>query len=294
MKPLRRLMAALLPLTLLAVFLGSPVTAVAVDYPCAPGYVQIEDQAWWQDATGEAWPGRHVHQQLCWPTGVVDGPQSFSVRVLLRAQPAGAKLTRIRITDGSGATLWSQTTGLGTPDANGDQTLFVTVSFDASKLSTGIHEMRLASIVDQPGAAEQFVSSGHPLYVRSMTGGATTRNYHEARGWYTGFDYENARTRTPLANFRVLTSPFSFNTECAAPSGAPVTGCSVLLDPNAHAGSLGTAILPFVAGPSKRTATLAGLAAGLHKIAIKTDSTGNRSGQNGTDSGLFVVTSLVP
>ena len=286
-----RVFGALLAVALLAY---APPQAAAVEYPCATGYVQIEDQAWWQDATGEAWPGRHVHQQMCWPTGVVDGPISIPVRVLLHAQPVGAKLTRIRIQDGSNGTLWSQTTGLGLPDANGDQILFVTVSFDASKLSTGIHEMRLASVVDQPGTAEQFVSSGHPLYVRSMTGGATTRNYHEARGWYTGFNYENARTRTPLASFRTVSPGFTFNTECAAPSGAPVTGCSVWLDPDAHNGSLGTAILPFVAGASKRTATFPDADPGLHKIAIKTDSTGDRSGQNGTDSGLFVITVLVP
>jgi hypothetical protein len=278
-------------LLVLALAVSQPTRGATAEYPCATGYVQVEDQAWWQNRTGEAWPGRHVHQQMCWPTGVVSGTVSMPVRVLLHAQPSGARLTRVRITDGGGATMWSQTSNLGTPDANGNQTLTVNVTFSTSGMSTGAHEMRLASIVSQPSGAEQFVSSAHPLYVRSMTGG-TDRDWHEARGWYTGFEYDNARTRTPLTT-GLVSLPFSYDTQCAAPSGAPVTGCSVWLDPDAHNGSMGTNILPLVNGPSRRTAIIDGLAPGLHKIAIKTDASGNFSGQDGTNSGLFVLTILV-
>jgi hypothetical protein len=270
-------------------------SATAAAYPCETGYVQLEDQAWWLDATGEAWPGRHVHQQMCWPTGVVTGTLDIPVRVLLHAQPSGAKLTRLRATDGSGATLWSQTTNLGLPDANGDQTLDVTMRLATAGLSTGIHEIRVASITSQPNGNQQFVSSGHPLYVRSMSGGATSRNYHEARGWYTLFDYDNARTKTPLADFREMTAGETFQTQCASPSGQNGTGCGVFLDPNAHAGFEGAPILPWVSGEVARTATFPSVAPGLHKIAIRIDAKANLgSKSNGTNSGLLVITVEVP
>lgn len=264
----------------------------AADYPCAPDALQIEDQAWWQNRVGESFPGRHIHQQFCWPTGVVSGTLIIPSRILLHAQPAGAHLVRLRAKDAGRGDVWVQTANLGAPDANGDQTLNVTMRIDTDALSAGAHEIQVAAVVDQPTGAQQFVSSAHVLYVRTMSGG-TTRRYSEARGWYTGFEYENGRTSTPLDAWRNARFPFSFNAQCAAPSGVPVTGCSVWMDMDAHHGSLGTNVLPLVAGASNRTATI-NPAPGLHKIAIKTDATGVHDGQDGTDSGLEVITILVP
>jgi hypothetical protein len=284
----------------------APASIAAVDYPCDPGFVQIEDQAWWLDDTGEAWPGRHIHQQLCWPTGVVSGTFSQNVRVLLHAQPAGAELTRIRITDGSGATMWSQDDGFPAIPSGGDLVYNVTVSFSTSGMSTGIHEMRLATIVDQPNGAQQFVSSGHPLYVRSSSGGATSRDYHEARGWYTEFEYTNARLKlksgqtgnSALADLRVLSPSETFNMQCAAPSGEDPDVCTSWLDPDAHNGNPGTLLAnPTVSGgsASATVTTPSNLSPGLHKIVVaRSEATADLGPvSDGTNSGLFVVTVLV-
>ena len=284
-------MRALLAAILLVAAMVGP--AHAVTYPCATGNVQVETQAWWQDAAGEAWPGRHIHQQLCWPTGVVSGTFTRDVRILLHAQPTGARITRIRITDGGGATMWSKTSGF--PAFNGgDLSFTVTMSFSTSRMSSGAHEMRLATIVRQPSGVDQFVSSAHLLWVRSTSGG-TDRRWHEARGWYPRFEYVNARTKTPLANFREMTAGETFHAQCASPSGHNGTGCGVFVDPNAHAGFPGTLVGPWVNGEASRTLAFPSLSPGLHKLMIRHDSKANLGGvSNGTNSGVFVVTVLVP
>jgi hypothetical protein len=302
----KRLLALLATIALAAANVFVLPSVAAVEYPCAPGEVQIEDQAWWIDATGEEWPGRHVHQQLCWPTGIVTGTFSQNVRIILHDQPAGAELTRIRITDGGGATLWSQDDGFPAISSSGDLTYNVTVSFPTSGLSTGIHEMRLATIVDQPNGAQQFVSSGHPLYVRASTGGATSRDYHEARGWYTEFDYTNARLKlktgqtgnSALAALRTVTPGQTFVMQCAAPSGEDPDVCTSWLDPDAHNGNPGTLLAnPAVSGGSA-TATVtipSNITPGLHKIVVaRSEATADLGPvSDGTNSGLFVVTVLV-
>lgn len=303
---IRRVAAAIVILALAASWpLLAPrqATVAAVDYPCDPGYVQIEDQAWWQDATGEAWPGRHAHQQLCWPTGVVGGVLELTGRVLLHKQPPGAELTRIRATDGGGATLWSQTSFPGaTFDAGGNLVVPFTARIDTSKLSRGLHEIRLATIVDQPSGAQQFVSSGHPLYVGAAPAPGTSRDRHEARGWYPLFEYVNARlnpkpgqtANQALADLRIVTPGETFLTECAAPSGEDPTACTVWADPDAHNGHPGTPILGDARGPARREAKIPNLAPGLHKIAIRSEATANLDPiSNGTNSGLLVITVLV-
>lgn len=291
-------------LALLTLAPAAPAASAAT-YPCADGYVQVEDQAWWRNP-GDPFDVGHVHQQLCWPTVIVNGPQTYRVNVLLHKQPPGARVTRVRISDGSN-TIWSQTTGFPAIDANGNAAFSVDVKFDASKLSTGAHEMRLATYVRQPnstsssndcsasGVVCEFVSSGRALYVRSFTGG-TSRTYSEARGWYPRFEYLNSRTRTKLADLRELRAGETFHTQCVSPSGVDATLCGVRLDPNVHAGSWGTQILPWYPGETSRTATFpSGVAPGLHKVVIHAESTRNLGGvSNGTNSSSFVVTVLVP
>ena len=293
---MKRLLASVAALILATSAIGTPAVS-AVEYPCAPGFVQIEPQSWWRDP-GEAWPGRHIHEQLCWPTGVVSGTVSGTLRLLLHAQPTPFSIIRSRIKDeASGTDVW--VADLSTinlvSDGNGNYSADVPFSFDTDALTTGIHSMQLNTMVTQPNGAQQWISSGLALYVRSASGGQTTRNFIRAHAWYTDFEYLAASTDTPLANFREISQPFSFNTKCNGPSaaaGVTIVGCSVVSDPNAHAGFPGNPILPFVAGPATRTATLDGLAPGLHKIAINTEATSSQ--RAGTLNSVLVITVLVP
>ena len=294
----KRILAALAALALMVNTLGSASPAVAVEYPCDPGNVQIEPQSWWRDP-GESWPGRHIHMQLCWPTGVVSGTIARDVRLLLHKQPEPFDIIRMRIRDeASGRDVWVadlDTLNL-VPDGNGNFSATVPMSFDTDSLTTGIHSMQLNTMVTQPNGAQQWISSGLALYVRSASGGQTTRNFIRAHGWYTDFEYLAASTDTPLAAFREISQPFSFNAKCNGPSlnkpEGRVTGCSVVSDPNAHAGFAGNPILPFVAGEASRTATLSGLAPGLHKIAINTEAESTL--RAGFLNSVLVITVLVP
>lgn len=279
--------------------LGGPAPAVsAVEYPCAPGYVQIEPQSWWRDP-GEEWPGRHIHMQLCWPTGVVSGVVSGNMKLVLHKQPEPFDIIRSRIKDeASRNDVWIADLDSIDLVADGQGNFSATVpwSIDTSKLTTGIHSMQLNTMVTQPNGAQQWISSGLAMYVRSSSGGQTDRNFWRAHGWYTDFEYLAATTNTPLSRFREITQPFSFNTTCNGPSlnepEGRVTGCSVVSDPNAHAGYPGNPILPFVAGASTRTATVSGLAPGLHKIAINTEAESTL--RDGQLNSLMVITVLVP
>lgn len=296
---MRKLFAAVAAIAVAAAALVSTpaAPAAAVEYPCEPGNVQIEPQSWWRDP-GEAWPGRHIHMQLCWPTGIVSGTITRDVRLLLHEQPEPFEIIRMRIKDeASGRDVWVadlDTLNL-VSDGQGNFSDTVTMSFDTDSMTTGIHSMQLNTMVTQPNGAQQWISSGLALYVRSNTGGQTSRNFIRANGWYTDFNYLSSSTDTPLAAFRTIQQPFSFNTKCNGPSlasTADIIGCSVVSDMNAHAGFAGNPILPFVAGPATRTATVSGLAPGLHKLVINTEA--DSSERAGFLNSLIVITVLVP
>lgn len=311
--PFRRLLPLFAVATIASgLIVGPPIVTeapavAAVEYPCPVGQVQIEPQSWWRDP-GEAWPGRHIHMQLCWPTGVVTGTVSGTIKLVFHEQPTPFSIIRQRIRDeASGKDVWvaDLSTIKLVSDGAGNYTASVPFSFATSSMTTGIHSMQLNTMVTQPDPnpeddvvdrPQQWISSGLALYVRSSSGGQTTRNFIRAHGWYTDFEYLAATTKTPLAAFRTIQQPFSFNTICNGPSlnepEGRVTGCSVVSDPNAHAGFAGNPILPFVAGAATRTATVSGLAPGLHKIAINTEAESTL--RDGILNSLLVITVLVP
>jgi hypothetical protein len=295
---MRKLVSLWASVVLAVALMSTPVPAQAVEYPCAVGNVQIEPQSWWRDP-GEAWPGRHIHMQLCWPTGIVTGTVARDIKLTFHEQPTPFSIIRMRIRDeASGADKWrADVSSIRlVSEGQGNYTATVPMSFDTAGMSSGIHSMQLNTMVTQPSGAQQWISTNLAMYVRSASGGQTDRNFWRAHGWYTDFEYLAATTRTPLASFRQITQPFSFNTICNGPSlnkpEGRVTGCSVVSDPNAHAGFPGTNILPFVAGESTRTATVSGLTPGLHKIAINTEARSTL--RDGFLNSLLVITVLVP
>lgn len=300
---MKRVLAALAALALLFSVPATPAVQ-AVEYPCDAGAVQIEDQSWWKDADGEAWPGRHIHQQLCWPTGVVSGTFTANVRVILHAQPAGATIDHMRIRSAGRSDVWTKTSGFpSVPAGGGDVSFNVTMTFDTVSLPSGFNEMQMATVVNQPNGAQQFVSSNHPLYVRSAVAAGGSRDYHETRSWYTAFEYTNGglnpvsgqTANAALAALRVVTPSETFRSRCAAPSGEDPDSCTAWVDPDAHNGNPGTSLISDAGGPAVRTVTIPSLSPGLHKIVVaRSEATADLGPvSDGTNSALFVVTVLV-
>jgi hypothetical protein len=272
-----------------------PLTCVGYPEP----RVWIEEQGWWQDSTGEAFPGRHVHVGTCWPVGAITGTFSTTLRVILHAQPSGAKITGARISEcgTSGSCSGNPWPNSGSPlpkwnpiDSNGDMVQMVPMSFNTTGWSTGGHEMRLAVFVDQPSGAKQFVSGGWPLFVGQVI--PFSRGYVESRGWYTKFEYINARYHSGLA---ALLNPVPETwrpvVECARPSGhAAITSASAHVDPNMHEGNKGI-IYPFAtSGKVTLSINTTGLAQGIHRLVIVCGAKANLSSiANGTDSGVMNI-----
>lgn len=283
--------------TTVAEAIPDPLTCAGYPEP----RIFLEIQGWWQDAaTGEAFPGRHVHAGLCWPTGVVSTSTfSASLRIILHKQPAGAYITRGRISDygnnnSSHGDPWVKTSGFNSIDSSGNLTQWVPLSFSVSSLISGGHEMRLAVVIHQPSGAQQFVSSGLPFYARRLE--TFTRSYTEARGWYTKFNYINGRFHSGLASLlNRVPAIWHPVVECARPSGTTaITTASAHVDPSFHDGIVGTVYRFALSGKQTLSIVTTGLTAGVHRLVIVCGAKANFGGSsNGTDTGVLNLPFIV-
>lgn len=278
---------------LVALLLPASVHA-APDLGSCSGYAEprvgVELQGWWRDRVGEAFPGRHIHVYVCWPTGAVSGTVHLDLKVQTHAQPAGTYIKRLRATDGSGSDVFPAMTSGFAPIVDGAMVQVIGKDIDTDRLSTGLHEIRLAAYVRQAGF-DQLVSSGLPLFVRSMSGGATSRDYVEARGWYPGFNYTNARYKKRLADFLTPVPDLWQPTfQCASPSGENADEMTVAIDPRYHDGDPGLVVLHNLGETTKTLAIdTTGLAPGIHKIVTSCAATANLSGHDGTSTGVLAI-----
>lgn len=294
---LARLGAVIATASLAAVLLlGVGKAQAASDPNTCSGYpeprVGVEIQGWWQDRVGEAFPGRHIHIFTCWPTGVVSGVVGADMKIQTHAQPPGAYFSRLRATDGGGSNVFpAQTSGFTALDANGDMVQWVHKDISTDGLSTGLHEIRLAGYVRQPGGFDQLVSSGLPLFVRSLSGGATSRDYVESRGWYPGFNYTNARYRNRLSDFlNPVPGLWTPTFQCASPSGENADQMTVTIDPGFHTGNPGTTVFTYPGETTKKLSIdTTGLTLGTHKIVTLCAATANLSGHDGTSTGVLAI-----
>ena len=276
--------------------------AAAPDPVACTGYpeprVGTEIQAWWRDTdTAEAFPGRHVHLFTCWPAGAVDGTVHLDLKLQTHAQLPGSHVSRVRATDGGGADVFPPlTSGFNPIDSNGNLVQWLTRDIDTTKLSSGLHEIRLAAYVQGPDN-QQLVSSDMPLFVRSMSGGATSRDYVEARGWYPApWEYQNARYRTRLADFLTPKSGIWQPTfQCTSPSGAAADDFTVSIDPSYHMLMPGI-VAHHSSGESTQKLSIdtTQLADGRHKIAALCGGTHEFGATlNGVNTGVLVVDFVV-
>lgn len=245
-------------------------------------------QAWWNTSGIEvpANVGHHVHLGTCFPRdgAILDGTLHLDLRVLLHAQPAGARVVRLRAGSES-VTLLDRTSDVGVPvDANGDGNRTFPVDLDIGRLSTGRHELRMSAFVAQPDGAQMFESSGLQFCVR-----ACSPSYRSAgpgqigRGWYTDHGYANATLKTHPWDIR---SGGTVAVTLAPGSGGRATVFSgVYIDPDFHHGSAGLVVGQW-AGPFSGTVRLPTLASGSHRLVLL-----SHDGQN---AGVLAVTFVVP
>lgn len=290
---MRRLLAATALLSALFVAAPSVQAADDVRLTCSdrPGWRFIDLQGWWTNRGDDVLTeSQHVHAGACWPvTGTVSGTFATDVLVQAHNQPAGAYVLRARATNGSSGTLWSRSASSFGPIVGGELAEWERLTFSTSGLSSGFHEIRLGAFIRQPGGFDQFVSSGLPLQVRSIS--SSSRNYFEARGWYPNFLYTNGRIRSgiPLTAVPTLWQPTVQCVSEIASGALPVSDCDAAIDMNAHAGIRGRVIdLAENETQQKPIIDTSGLA-GVHKLAILSSSSGKLGVHDGTNTGVIVL-----
>lgn len=259
---------AFLPIILLLLLLVSgPVQIVQAADP-VPATVIEESQGWW-DSTGIVVPskvGQHVHMQATIPTGIVSGTLNLPIKITLHNQTG--KVTWVRACRQS-SVCQTFTVSLG-PCA--DCTLTKTIPINLNSWPTGVQELRLtANIPDNAEGKRQFQSTGWPIKVRSATCSTRCNVFWEARGWYEGRGYANAR---------IVTNPWSIKSggsvSVSLKPGADASCCptkfaGLFIDPDFHRGYAGIWSKKWTAAFTG-SVTLPTIPSGTHKlVAVSSD-----------------------
>jgi hypothetical protein len=160
----------------------------------------------------------------------------------------------------------------------------------------GFQEVRFFTEVRHTDGADQYASTGWALDVRNgnpvnhYKPDAQAPEFTEARGWYEGADYTNARWED-LALTTPVSGVWSPDLKMTAGSGGePVTFHAVYVDPNFHAGIEGI-IIKQGAGKWDGNVPIdtTTLSNGPHRLVLRADATIS----TGTNSGLLVIPFIV-
>lgn len=268
-KFLAPLMAALL------LFSASSVGAVTPT-------VTLESQVWWHK-TAIVVPeqvGSHIHVRATvpLPTAVVSGPVTIPMTVTLHNAAGPTNFIRIQAVSpgGSNREVWRQSLSVGPcADCSAD----VTAVINTSGWATGRHELRIsANTPDEDpalsGSQRMYQSTGWQMCVGSCSPSYRSGNFVEARGWYTGRDYANARLTSSLSTVR---SGGTITVKLAPGAGGEPTKFSgVFIDPDFHNGSAGIVVDPCKSdahpfgcnGPFSGSIVLPTLTSGTHRLAL--------------------------
>lgn len=195
---------------------------------------------------------------------MVDGIVRFDGRVTLHKQVGSTNIVRLQ-DEGS----YAQTIPfvLGPCD---DCSRDFSFTVNLSSWSTGRHELRFTANVpdEQPDASgdqRMFQSTGIQLCVRSCTPSYRSGDWLEARGWYDGHGYQNARLTSSVASVR---SGGTISVRLAPGSeGLATTGAGVYIDPDFHNGSAGIVVREW-SGPFTGSVTLPSLPSGAHRLVL--------------------------
>lgn len=245
----RPLPAVLLSALIVAILIpwAASTASAAVDKLACTGYQQkrvfLESQAWWQRTSGKTGTEHgHVHIGTCFPHAqTVKGIVGFDVRVIMHDNPG--RLTHINI---GVAGEWGSIRSVAlTPDfkcgATNTCTKWYRVYVDTRKVPRdGRQEFRFRAQVKEPDGKEMVASTG---WLARVANGKPIQHYRdswsaEARGWYTGVGYANAKIESlPMTARSGMWYPAVRMT--AGSGGIPVTSYRIVLDPDFHAGNNG-------------------------------------------------------
>jgi PKD repeat protein len=256
--------------------------------------VMLETQDWWTQPDAPIEGGsEHIHLATCFPLDqTIKGVIPFDIHVQLHLTPG--VLTKVDVSVFGNSLDVNQIVALPNytcPTSQCD--LWYHVDYDTTKVPVdGYLEFRFHAKVIAPDGSEGYTSTGWQATLANG-GGRPVRNYRtppfiEARGWYTGTEYENARLTTNLP-----TGPVSGIWTCTVKlakgsGGTNATRVFVSLDPRFHANPVdhGQVILDQTAAYqgaiSIDTRTLPD---GVHRLFMRTDS----RVPSGTGSGVLVV-----
>lgn len=249
---------------------------------CPAGWTWLEDHSWWVEK-GEAYPGRHIHTELCFPLyRTFNRTLHLDLTIRLHGQPGPIDFVRIQAWP-SYDPAWQRSAsqlGLGPCNTN-DCVYHVPVDLNLSG-PTGTFEFRFTTnIRTNAFKVRQFNTSRWDACNVTCSGGYSTKRFGAASWYDRGVDYTNVYTDDGAATDKGLahilssgpiTSPFTFTLKGEGVEYAEG-------DANSHAGDHGV-ILPR----SGNTFTLdpALFAPGTHKLYLRSEeqtSIGLNAGQ---------------
>lgn len=241
-----------------------------------------ESQAWWNKA-GISIPGSvgaHIHVKATVPAdgAVIDG--KIDVPVTVTEHNNAGSITQLRVSNGSTVMqTWPLVLG---PCA--DCTWTGTVTVDFSRWPTGRDEMRwTANIPKNSDGLRQYQSTGWQVCVRSCSPTYRSGPWIEARGWYSGRGYANARLTSDLSTVR---SGGTIKVSLKPGSGGLATKIAgVYIDPDFHHGSAGIIVKQW-SSAFTGSVTLPVLPAGPHKLVLLSS--------DGLNAGVLAIPFDVP
>jgi hypothetical protein len=256
--------------------------------------VMLETQDWWVNP-GEPLEGmsQHIHLSTCFPLDqTLSGVVPLDMLVQLHMNPG--VLTKVDLSVFGNSLDANQVAALPNftcPTAHCN--LWYHLDYDTTRIPVdGYLEFRFHARVTSPDGTVGFTSTGWQATIANGQG-RPVRNYRtpphiEARGWYTGTDYENARITSNLPTGPV-SGLWTFNVKLAKGSGGSTpTHVLVTVDPRFHDVPVYRGRVIFeqdaaYTGPITIDTTT--LSDGPHRLLLRTDSTI----ASGTGSGVLVV-----
>ena len=154
--------------------------------------------------------------------------------------------------------------------AVGTSDLTVPVTVDFSTWRPGRSEMRWTANCPANGEGNRmYQSTGHQVTVGSPSPSYRADPYIEARGWYAGHNYANARWLTPLANVR---RGSTVKVKIAPGSGGLATKLAIVsANPHYHAGDPGMELLRTTQAGTYSILVPGNLPDGSRLVAISSD-----------------------
>ena len=253
----------------------------------------LETQDWWTQP-GAAIDGQseHIHLSTCFPLDqTVRGVVPFDLHVQLHMNPGRLiKVSAYVFGNGVSVEQVAATPNYICPTVQCD--LWYRLDYDTTKVpADGYLEFRFHAKVIAPDGSEGYTSTGWQATLAN--GGRPIQNYRtppftEARGWYTGTDYENARYTSTLPAGTV-SGVWTCNVKLAPGSGGTkTTHTLVTIDPRFHAAPVDRGRVVFETnGPYQGPITIdtRNLPDGPHRLLLRTDSAVG----SGTGSGVLVI-----